>query len=736
VPLRIPRLSRAVAAISLAAVPLVALAMPAYAGTVQQHEWWLSTLHVTQAWRSGYGGGVTVAVLADGVDARQPDLAGSVITGPDFTKSNRKPTGPYFGTVGTGLASLIVGHGHGATKPSGWHEAGIYGIADRARILSVRVTLSPGDPLWSSGSISAAMPGAIAAGIRYAVSHHASVIDLPPDPGLPGLSNWGDAAAAAHGSAAERAAIAYAVRKDVVLVAPAGDNGQAGDAINYPAAYPGVISVGAFNKTFVKAPYSNRQPYVTLTAAGQGVVAASPAGYQTLDSTWAASAIVTGIAALLRSRFPDLSAAQVRQALASGTAYHRAGGRRHGSGYGTVDALRAIRAASTISPPHAELAVQGALARRRPAVPHIESQRSLITHELITDAEISAAALAVLLVPIGFYSSASRRRDRRVALAMAQRSAQVRSRQVTGGMLADPLLEFFGPQHASPLEPASQRTPVSTRYQPRPSLTGRSTLSARPALPAGPVPSAPSGPAASDPWGSAEPWPTTIDLPAAHARVSEPPWSDMPAGVGAPQWPGPTGGATMPPAASGAAQPGPPPLASEQASSQVVRALPVRKPRVEPVGDGAERAMSQFPGTGGPEDPAGSAAPAASAEGGPTVLHAPVTGAPPWEPAQQPTTALPWAAAPAPTASQSPGGPGRTRQAPPESLWADASPGTPAARSVFQPEPPKAAAPGPQSWDDLALGDPAQPDGQGQRSDSGAHPIYVWNPPAAGDSND
>src|SRR5260221_9778450 len=110
--------------------------MPANAVAWRQSEWWLSKLHVIQAWRSGEGAGVTIAVLADGVDATQADLTGRVIGGPDFTGSRRIPGGPPYGIIGTGLARLIAGHGHGRKSTKG-----IYGGASRARILAGRSTL-------------------------------------------------------------------------------------------------------------------------------------------------------------------------------------------------------------------------------------------------------------------------------------------------------------------------------------------------------------------------------------------------------------------------------------------------------------------------------------------------------------------------------------------------------------------------------------------------------------------
>ncbi len=294
-PLRLRRLAQAAAVIGLASAPLACLGMPAHADTWRRSEWWLGKLHVVQAWHSSAGAGVTIAVLADGVDANQADLTGRVITGPDFTGSHRTPGGPDYGIIGTGLASLIAGHGPGSKDANG-----IDGIAAQARILSVRVTLSPGDPLWSNSGLTSRLPDDIAAGIRYAVRHGADVIALPADPGMPGIAGWGGVHAAAGGSAAEQAAIDYALRNDVVLVAPAGDNAQAGDAPNYPAAYKGVIAVGAFDKNFVKAPYSSRRGYVMLTSAGSGVAVATRSGYRTMNSTWAASSIAAGVAALVR----------------------------------------------------------------------------------------------------------------------------------------------------------------------------------------------------------------------------------------------------------------------------------------------------------------------------------------------------------------------------------------------------------------------------------------------------
>ena len=268
----------AAAALAVAAVAAAGSALPASARelapaarAVNAAEWWLPALDAPAAWRAapGEGRGVTVAVLSTGVDGSHPDLTGTVTTGPDFAKTGRGPGQAYWADEGTAVASLIAGHGHGAGGAEG-----ITGIAPGARILSVQVTLEYDDPLDSDAAMTGRLPAAIAEGIRYAVDHGASVISLPLDPGT--MSAAGNGNPAADGSPAERAAVAYAIAHDVLLVAPAGDNGGGGNAVNYPAAYPGVIAVGATARDGELAPFTNTGAYVALTAPGASGPAVAP----------------------------------------------------------------------------------------------------------------------------------------------------------------------------------------------------------------------------------------------------------------------------------------------------------------------------------------------------------------------------------------------------------------------------------------------------------------------------
>ena len=418
--------SRAAAAVAagLAATCIGVAAAPAFADTVRNQEWWLTSLHVTKAWLSSRGTGVTVAVLDTGVDATQPDLAGSVTTGRDFTASGRTAGGPFWGVHGTAVASLIAGHGHGPH-----HGDGIIGVAPQAKILSVRVTLENKDPLLANPTVVAALPTAIARGIRYAVRHGAQVIDLPLDPAAQaGGTTQG-------GSPAERSAVQAALAKGVVLVAPSGDNGAGSGTPNFPAAYPGVIAVGAFGQGFVKAPFTNLQSYAALTAAGNGVIAANgPTGYAKLKSTSAASAVVAGMAALIRSQFPTLTPVQVEQALTTSTAFQPQGGRKDGSGFGTADAAAALLAAAKINATPTSPASAGAAANPTPPkAPKVHvTTKSL--WQAVRIPVLGLLALVLLALIILITVRVRQRRALDAQLAPLQAAARASRAQAVAGM--------------------------------------------------------------------------------------------------------------------------------------------------------------------------------------------------------------------------------------------------------------------------------------------------------------
>ncbi|GAA2399873.1 type VII secretion-associated serine protease mycosin [Nonomuraea africana] len=299
------------------------------AATARERQWQLAPLDMAQAWRVSKGRGVTVAVLDTGVDARHPDLVGAVVKGPDLTGQTGKDR---WGHHGTAMASLIAGRGHGRNRAEG-----IIGIAPESTVLSVRVTLENDDPRREQQRTRTRGRDSLARGIRYAVDHGAKVISMSLGGGS---GTW-------EGSAAEEEAVQYALAGGAVLVASAGNDGDGPNKKNFPAAYPGVIAVGAVDRKLKVAGFSNRQEYLSVVAPGSQIVSADGSdSYVIGDGTSSAAAMVAGIAALIRSAYPGLTPLQVRRAIEASAGRK---GHSRSYGHGVVNAALALDAAERLA---------------------------------------------------------------------------------------------------------------------------------------------------------------------------------------------------------------------------------------------------------------------------------------------------------------------------------------------------------------------------------------------------
>jgi subtilisin family serine protease len=294
----------------------------------------LKSINAPAAWRVSQGRGVTVGVLDTGVDASAADLSGSVSTGPDYTQGANPPGYQPPHLHGTFIASLIAGHGSGPGR-----AGGIIGVAPAARVLSVRVILDDQEPGVGPYNTNPRFADAIGRGIRYAASHGAAVINM--------------SLGSVEPTRAMQAALAYAASRGVVVVASAGNSGAPGRGYtpySYPASFAGVLSVAAVNETGARATFSDRNSSVVLSAPGVEVIGTGPGGtYLQASGTSPAAAFVTGVAALIRSAYPRLSAAQVEQAMISSAARRPAAGYSLATGFGEVDATAALRAAGLLS---------------------------------------------------------------------------------------------------------------------------------------------------------------------------------------------------------------------------------------------------------------------------------------------------------------------------------------------------------------------------------------------------
>jgi serine protease len=199
------------------------------------------------------GKGVTVAVLDTGVAyanrrpyRRSPDfLPDQFVQGYNFVGHNRLPNDRNgHGTFVAGTIAEATNNGYGLT-----------GLAYGARIMPVQVLNSAGEGDAST----------IAEGVRFAVNHHAQVINLS-------LEFSSDVTAADIPELIE--ALRYAHRRGVLVVAAAGNEGHT--AIAYPARAPYVVAVGATTEHGCLADYSNDGAQLTLVAPGGGADANLP----------------------------------------------------------------------------------------------------------------------------------------------------------------------------------------------------------------------------------------------------------------------------------------------------------------------------------------------------------------------------------------------------------------------------------------------------------------------------
>ncbi|MEU2430928.1 type VII secretion-associated serine protease mycosin [Streptomyces sp. NPDC007861] len=326
-----PRLTGALAA---AVAFVLVSAASAHADGIRARQWALEAMHTDTAWQTTQGKGITVAVLDTGVDDTHPDLAGQVLPTKDLIGFGARRGDRSWARHGTAMAGIIAGHGHGADR-----EDGVLGIAPEAKILPVRVILEGSDPARKRARNSRG--SALADGIRWAADHGADVINL----------SLGDDSESAHPDKSEDAAVQYALRKGAVVVASAGNGGEKGDHISYPAAYPGVIAVAAVDRYGTRASFSTRRWYAAVSAPGVDVVIADPdRRYYEGWGTSAAAAFVSGAVALVRAAHPGLTPAQIKKLLTDTARSGPKGGRDDAKGYGIVDPAAAIEAGGRLGP--------------------------------------------------------------------------------------------------------------------------------------------------------------------------------------------------------------------------------------------------------------------------------------------------------------------------------------------------------------------------------------------------
>ncbi|QSB04864.1 S8 family serine peptidase [Natronoglycomyces albus] len=343
---RKPKFARLALVVALAAGLTVALPQPAQAANCRNNAatgvsaesipaeipWNQALLGADRAWPHVNGSTVTVALLDTGVDASHPQLADRIEDGANYVTDDslglrgggNEPGNFDCEGTGTSNAGII------AARTS--DLSAVSGIAgNKARVLPLRVDTIRGD---ADGDVSDLRPDDFspddfAAALRFAAAQGAEVISVS-------MQYRGDYPAIEN-------AINEVLGQDIVVIAAAGDAGNEWE-FTYPAAYDGVVAVGAVDRGMVRDPQSSTGHWIDLMAPGSDLVALHRA------QTWranhegsaAAAAHVAAAAALLRSQNSDWSAQEVTEQLFK-TAAGAPGGRYSPQyGHGIVDPYRAV----------------------------------------------------------------------------------------------------------------------------------------------------------------------------------------------------------------------------------------------------------------------------------------------------------------------------------------------------------------------------------------------------------
>jgi subtilisin family serine protease len=271
-----------------------------------------STLSVPSAGAvAGEGEGLRVGLVDSGVDAAHPSLRGATL------RVHGCDDGAHPAPHGTAVASLMVGRGPGAAFRSALPRAALF--AGDAYCDAV-----------TGGSVEA-----VARELAWLAREQVAVVNVS----LVGPSNQ-----------ILQRVIAHAVAQGVLIVAAAGNDGPAAPPL-YPAAWPGVVGVGAVDGRLRLLPEGARGPQVMFVAPGADMAAAA-AGTRAFAPVRGTSFAAPLVAGLLAASYQQASPAGAREAIARLAATARplaAGTPADGFGRGLVgEALRTAPEAVTL----------------------------------------------------------------------------------------------------------------------------------------------------------------------------------------------------------------------------------------------------------------------------------------------------------------------------------------------------------------------------------------------------
>lgn len=256
--------------------------------TLRSGDWAREALYLDQAhlWTKGEKE-IIIAVLDTGVQLSHSEFSHTLIPGYDFVDI-LDGTDTFIGDhlSADAIPEDEVGHGtHVAGIIGGMGRRMPKGVAPECSIMPIRVlaTMQIGAQKVGAGLIDN-----INNGIKWAVDRGASVINMSL-----GVKHSG-------GGLPHAEVVRYALSKNTTIVAASGNDGS--NATYYPGALPGVIAVGATDRSGNPADFSTWGPHISISAPGVDIYSSYiDGGYAFSTGTSHASPFVAGAIALLRS---------------------------------------------------------------------------------------------------------------------------------------------------------------------------------------------------------------------------------------------------------------------------------------------------------------------------------------------------------------------------------------------------------------------------------------------------
>ncbi|MCS6802809.1 MAG: S8 family serine peptidase [Dehalococcoidia bacterium] len=281
-------------------------------------QWALPKIGAPVAWSIITGtAAITVAVIDSGIDLAHPEFAGRILPGWNFVDKNDSPNDDY--GHGTHVAGIIAAAGN--------NGIGVAGLAWGVPILPLKVLNGSGAGYGSD----------LILALEYARERGVKIVNIS----LGTTTN----------SVALQDAIDRATAAGMLIVASAGNTGANGNTPVYPGASRGVLAVAATDAADRRASFSTRGSAVGVAAPGVGILSTyRGGGYLSLSGTSMASPMVAGLAALIWSRTPSLTADHVRQQIIETALDLGPPGRDDEYGAGRIDAAAWARRISNLHP--------------------------------------------------------------------------------------------------------------------------------------------------------------------------------------------------------------------------------------------------------------------------------------------------------------------------------------------------------------------------------------------------